>query len=118
MPNLSVSQQPEALNLNVRQYQEWALDFYYKDSTGADINLSGYTPILQFRTSALATNPSLNLTSGNGLIFNPTTSPQVRVNAEITCQPGKYEWDLRLDNTNGSIFLGRGIVIVDAEVSR
>ena len=119
MPNLSVSQTPEALNITVRQKQEWALDFYYKDAQGQDINLSGYTPILQFRTSALARTTALNLTEGNGLTFNPTTSPQVQVNAEITCDPGKYEWDLRcIPATGGSIFLSRGIVIVDAEVSR
>ena len=119
MPNLFVSQTPEALNLQVRQYQEWALDFYYKDPSGTDINLTGYTPLLQFRTSALAKTTVLSLTVGNGLTFNPTTSPQVRVNAIINCDPGKYEWDLRLiDNAQGSIFLGRGIVQVDAEVSR
>ena len=119
MPNLSVSQTPEALNITVRQKQEWALDFYYKDSAGQDIDLTGYTPLLQFRTSALARTTVLDLTVGNGLTFDPTTSPQVRVNAEITCEPGKYEWDLRcIPASGGSIFLSRGIVIVDAEVSR
>lgn len=118
MPALSISQQPDPLNLTLRQYQEWAITFTYQDSNGTAISLAGYTPILQFRTSALASTTVLSLTDGAGLIFNPTTAPQVQVSAEVTCGPGKYEWDLRLDNANGSIFLGRGIVIVDAEVSR
>ena len=118
MPALSISQQPDPLNLTLRQYQEWNITFSYQDSNGAVISLAGYTPMLQFRTSALASTSVLSLTDGNGIIFNPTTMPQIQVLAPINCQPGKYEWDLRCDNVNGSIFLGRGIVIVDAEVSR
>ena len=118
MPAQSISQTPDPLNLTLRQYQEWAITFTYQDSNGAPISLAGYTPILQFRTSALASTTVLSLTVGNGLTFNPTTAPQVQVSAAVNCAPGKYEWDLRCNNSNGSIFLGRGTVIVDAEVSR
>ena len=118
MPSQSISQTPDPLNLTLRQYQEWAITFTYQDSLSAPIDLSGYTPILQFRTTAMARTTVLSLTVGNGLTFNPTTAPQVQVSAEINCEPGKFEWDLRMDNPNGSIFLGRGTVIVDAEVSR
>jgi hypothetical protein len=119
MPSQAISQTPEPLNITVRQNQEWALDFYYKDSTGADINLSGYTPLLQLRTSALAKTAALSLSSGSGLTFNATTSPQVRVNTGMTVAPGKYEWDLKLTPSNGeAIYLSRGIIQVDAEVSR
>lgn len=119
MPALSVSQTPDPLNIQVRQNQEWALDFYYKDPSGNDIDLTGYVPLLQFRTSALAKTAALSLTDGDGLTFDPTTSPQVRVNAGIFCNPGKYEWDLKLTPTSGeAIYLSRGIVQVDAEVSR
>lgn len=118
MPAQSISQTPEPLNLTLRQYQEWAITFTYQDANGTTISLAGYTPILQFRTSALASTTVLSLTSGNGITFNPTTAPQVQVSTEVDCGPGKYEWDLRLNNANGSIFLGRGTVIVDAEVSR
>ena len=128
MTTLSLSQTPDPLNLQLRQLQEWAIGFSYcnQDANGnydlnLPINLSGYTPILQFRTSALAKVASQEFTVGNGaLTFNPTACPQVQVSAGINVAPGKYEWDLRLipaDNTE-SIFLGRGIVIVDAEVSR
>ena len=118
MPAQSISQTPDPLNLQLRQYQEWAITFSYEDANGTAISLAGYTPILQFRTSALAKTTVLSLTNGAGLTFNPTTTPQVQVSAEVNCDPGKYEWDLRMDNANGSIFLGRGTVIVDAEVSR
>lgn len=128
MTTLSLSQTPDALNLQLRQYQEWALAFSYcnQDADGnydlnLPIDLSGYTPILQFRTSAMARTAALTATVENGgLTFVPNTCPQVQVSIGIDVAPGKYEWDLRCvptDNTE-SIFLGRGTVQVDAEVSR
>jgi len=121
MPALSISQTPDPLNITVRQNQEWTINFNYcqnQDLT-QPISLVGYTPTLQFRTSALAKTTALSLTVGNGLVFNATTCPQVQVGTGITCAPGKYEWDLKLTPTSGeAIYLGRGIVQVDAEVSR
>jgi len=119
MPSQAISQTPDPVNITVRQNQEWAINFSYQDSNGNVISLAGYTPLLQFRTSALAKTTALSLTSGSGITFNATTLPQVQVNTGITCAPGKYEWDLKLTPSNGeAIFLGRGIVQVDAEVSR
>jgi hypothetical protein len=119
MPAQSISQTPDPLNITVRQNQEWAINFSYQDANGAAISLAGYTPILQFRTSALARTSELSLTVGNGITFNATTKPQVQVNTGITTPPGKYEWDLKCTPSNGeAIYLGRGIVQVDAEVSR
>ena len=119
MPSQAISQTPDPLNITVRQSQEWSITFSYTDSTGTLISLAGYTPILQFRTSALAKTTALSLTVGNGLTFNPTTLPQVQVDTTITCAPGKYEWDLKLTPTSGAaIFLGCGTVQVNAEVSR
>jgi hypothetical protein len=119
MPAQSLSQTPDPLNITVRQSQEWAINFSYQDANGAAISLTGYIPILQFRTSALARTAELSLTVGNGITFNPTTKPQVQINTGITTAPGKYEWDLKCTPANGeAIYLGRGIVQVDAEVSR
>jgi hypothetical protein len=119
MPSQAISQTPDPVNITVRQNQEWAINFSYQDSNGNVISLAGYTPLLQFRTSALAKTTALSLTTGSGITFNATTLPQVQVNTGITCAPGKYEWDLKLTPSNGeAIFLGRGIVQVDAEVSR
>ena len=128
MTTLSLSQTPEPLNLNLRQYQDWQIAFSYcnQDVNGnydlnSPINLAGYTPLLQFRTSAMAKTVALEFsTLNNGLVFQSNTCPQVQVNGGINCAPGKYEWDLRLipaDETE-SIFLSRGVVQVDAEVSR
>jgi hypothetical protein len=114
----SISQTPDPLNITVRQNQEWAINFTYQDSAGNPISLAGYTPLLQFRTSALAKTAALSLSVGNGITFNATTAPQVK-SIQASQQPRKYEWDLNLTPTNGeAIFLGRGIVQVDAEVSR
>ena len=120
MPAQSLSQTPDPLNLTLRQNQEWSITFSYTDPSNNPINLTGYTPLLQFRTSALAKTTALSLSVGSGLTFNPTTTPQVQVDAQVAVAPGKYEWDLVLTNpsANGSIFLGRGVVQVDAEVSR
>lgn len=119
MPAQSISQTPDPLNITVRQNQEWAINFSYQDANGVVISLAGYTPILQFRTSALARTTALSLTVGDGITFNPTTLPQIQINTGITTAPGKYEWDLKCTPADGeAIYLGRGIVEVDAEVSR
>ena len=119
MPTQSVSQTPDPLNFEFRQSQEWNIGFSYTNADGSTINLTGYTPALQFRTSALAKTTALSLTVGNGITFNPNSLPQVQIDTTINCAPGKYEWDLKLTPASGaSIFLGRGTVQVDAEVSR
>jgi len=128
MTALSLVLEPDALNLKLRQYQEWAQGFAFclQDAQGnfdlnQPINLTGYTPLLQFRTSAMARVASLTGSVDNGaLTFNPTVCPQVQVSIGIDVAPGKYEWDLRLipNDATQSIFLGRGTVQVDAEVSR
>lgn len=128
MTALSLVLEPDALNLKLRQYQEWAQGFAFclTDANGnydldLPIDLTGYTPLLQFRTSAMARTAALTGTVANGaLTFNPTTTPQVQVSIGIDVAPGKYEWDLRLipNDATQSIFLGRGTVQVDAEVSR
>jgi len=118
MPSQAISQTPDPLNITVRQNQLWTIAFNYTDPSGNPINVTGYTPLLQFRTSALAKTTALSLAVGTGLTFNPTTLPQVQVSAKISVAPGKYEWDLVLQNSSGNIYLGRGVVEVDAEVSR
>lgn len=116
-----LSQTPNALNLELRQNQNWSVAFSYTDSTGTIISLDGYSPILQFRTSALAKTTSLALTTSNGITFSPDSLPQIHIDVQITCTPGKYQWDLALVPTSGNsgnIFLSQGTVTVDAEVSR
>jgi hypothetical protein len=119
MPSQSLSQTPDALNIELRQSQAWNIGFTYTDSTGTLINLTGYTPTLQLRTSALAKTAALSLTVGSGLTFQPNTAPQVLVGTVVNVNPGKYEWDLKLTATGqGAIFLGRGVIQIDAEVTR
>jgi hypothetical protein len=117
----AINQTVEPTNITLRQNQEWAISFSYclnQDPT-QPINLTGYTPLLQLRTSALAKTTALSLATGNGITFNPTTCPQVRVDTSMSVAPGKYEWDLKLTPSNGeAIYLGAGIIQVNAEVSR
>lgn len=127
MTTLSLSQTPDAVNLVLRQYQDWNLAFSYceQDANGnynlnLPINLTGYTPILQFRENAMSRVAVLELSVGDGLTFNANTCPQVQVAAGIDCPAGKYVWDLRCipATATESIFLGQGVVMVEAEVSR
>lgn len=129
MTTLSLSQTPDALNIVLRQYQQWNIGFSYceQDANGnydlnLPIDLTGFTPLIQFRTSALAKTIALEINEANGgITFVPNVCPQVTVGAGIDVAPGKYEWDLRMINNldpTESIFLGRGTVQVDAEVSR
>jgi hypothetical protein len=114
----SLSQTPDPLNLILRQNQNWTIGFTYTDADGNLINLTGYTPLLQFRTSALAKTTALSLTTSNGITFTPDSNPQVQIAAEINVAPGKYEWDLVLQGSTGNLYLGCGTVQVNAEVSR
>jgi hypothetical protein len=114
----SLSQTPDPLNLILRQNQNWSIGFNYTDSTGTLINLTGYTPILQFRTSALAKTTALSLAVGSGITFTPNAAPQVQISAQVAVAPGKYEWDLVLQGSTGNLYLGCGTVQVNAEVSR
>lgn len=127
MTTQSITQTPDPLNIKLRQNQEWAIAFSYcnNDVDGnpdlnSPISLDGYTPLLQLRTSALAKVASLTLTEGAGITFNPLTCPQVQVSAGMAVGPNKYEWDLRMipTDTTESIFLGAGVIQVEAEVSR
>ena len=116
----SISFPPAPLNLEFRQSQLWNLAFSYCQNADPTepINVAGYTPLIQFRTSALASSTVLSLTSGNGITFNPSTCPQVQVSTIINVVPGKYMWDCVLTAVTGNIVLGSGTVQVDAEVSR
>jgi len=121
----SINQTPEATNITLRQFQAWNIAFSYcqnQDPT-QPIDLTGYDPHLIIRTSALAKTVALEIYQGAGLTFNPTTCPQVQISVSVDIDPGKYEWDLRLfgNNESGgddSIYLGKGIMIIEAAVSR
>jgi hypothetical protein len=119
----AINQTVEPTNITLRQNQIWDITFSLciNQDPSQPIPVTGYVPLLQLRTSALAKTSVLSLTNGNGLTFNPTTCPQVQVSAKMAVNPGKYEWDLVLyyPNTDfGNIFLGAGIIQVNAEVSR
>ena len=114
----SLSQTPDPLNLILTQNQLWAIGFAYTNPDGSLINVTGYTPLLQLRTSALAKTTALALSVGNGITFQPNTSPQVQVSTNLNVAPGKYQWDCVLQSSNGNIVLGSGVVEVEAAVSR
>jgi hypothetical protein len=114
----SLSQTPDPLNLVLRQNQAWNIGFSYTNPDGSTVNVTGYTPLLQFRTSALAKTTVLALTTGSGITFQANAQPQVQVATIVNVAPGKYEWDCVLQSSSGNIVLGAGYVQVNAEVSR
>ena len=99
MPSQAINQQPEAVNITLRQNQEWNISFQYTNADGSLFDLTGYTPELQFRTSALAKTTVLDLTVGNGITFTGSSLPQVQISADVNFVPGKYVWDLKLTQT-------------------
>jgi len=111
---------PAATPLSFRQNQAWNQGYSYCQNADPTqpINVTGYTPILQFRTAALASTTVLSLSVGQGITFNPTTCPQVQISTVINVVPGDYVYDCVLQGSSGNIVLGWGTVHIDAEVSR
>lgn len=95
----------------------------WKDSTGAPVNLSGYTARMQVRQSVASTDVLLEMSTTNGkisiapstgtitLIFSATTT------AAITWKRGKY--DLELTSSDGTVTrLIEGQISVSQEITR
>jgi hypothetical protein len=116
---------PDPVNLTLRQNQRWTVNFAYLNPDGSTIDLTGYNPLLTFRTTAQSRQEVLAMgtSADSGITFNPTTNPQVMIDGVIACDPGRYEYDLALYETfNGNpsvaLFLAVGTVTVEGAVTR
>lgn len=95
----------------------------WKDSTGAPVNLAGYTAKMQIRQSAAAEEVLLELSTTNGMIsITPATGTitlifSAATTAAIAWRRGKY--DLELTSAGGTVTrLIEGEISVSREITR
>ena len=97
--------------------------FQWRDSTGAPVNLAGYTARMQVRKTLLAPTPDLDLTTENGGITLGGADGTIMlyasdaVTAAVTSASGVYDIEL----VSGGGFVTRlleGQVVFTPEVTR
>lgn len=95
----------------------------WKDSTGAAVNLAGYTAKMQIRQSVASTDVLLEMSTTNGKIqLTPSTGTVTLIfsaatTAAITWKRGKY--DLELTSSDGTVTrLIEGQITVSQEITR
>lgn len=111
----------DSYNFTLDQGSDWYLNITYKDSTGAPINLTGYTAAMQIRETASSTTSVLTLSSGSGITITPLTGVlDLHATATQTAAiaAGKYQYDLELNNSGVITRIIQGVVTINAEVTR
>ena len=112
----------EQYNFIIDQGADWYLNIVYKDSTGAAINLTGYTAAMQFRQTASSTTAALSLTTGSGItITGATGNLSIVASAAQTggMEAAKYDYDLEITSSTGVVTrLIQGVATVNAQVTR
>lgn len=110
-------------NITIEQGATFRLDLLWKDSTGAPVNLSGYSARMQVRQKITDTAKLLDLSTGNGAITLGGAAGTISVVAaatatdDITAKQGVY--DLELESGSGVVTrLVQGCVTISPEVTR
>lgn len=110
----------EIYNYSIDQGADWFLTIQYKDSTGAAINLTGYTAAMQFRLIASDTT-SLNLTSSSGItITGATGTLAIRITAAQSAVliAAQYSYELEITSSGGVVTrLIQGLATVDGQLN-
>jgi len=108
-------------NTEIEQGADWFVNFQWKDSTGAPINVTGYTAALQIRTSPLAKTTVLSLTNGSGITITAATGLfAIHATAAQTTAitNGTYSYDMEINNGGIITRLVEGIIRVSPQVTR
>lgn len=110
-------------NITIEQGSTFTLNLTWKDSSGAAINITGYTARMQVRKSVDAASTTLSLTSGAGDITlggaAGTISITVSAASTASIASGNYVYDLELVSGAGVVTrLLQGAVTVSPEVTR
>lgn len=110
-------------DLEFLQGETYTKQFIWKDSAGANVNLTGYTARMQVRQSKSSDTVLLELTTENGRITLGGAAGTIDLNltatttAAITWRRGLY--DIELVASNGVVTrLLEGEVTVSKEVTR
>ena len=113
-------------NLTAHRGDTWVLDFLYKDSAGAAIDLTGYKARLQVRTDYRQT-PLLSLSSYvlSGYLQALTITGalgKIALNvpaSNMEIPSGEYQYDIEVESASGVITtLARGSLTVTDDVTR
>jgi len=112
----------EQYSFVIDQGANWNLNLTYKDSTGAAINLTGYTAAMQFRLTSSTVTSALSLSSGSGIsITGATGTIAITATAAQTgsMSADKYDYDLEITSASGVVTrLIQGVATVNAQVTR
>jgi len=113
-------------NLTIEQGETYTLVVTWRDSTGALVNLTGYTGAMMLRTAYDAVSPTLSLTSpSSGIVLGGALgTATVTMTAAQTAALvggltfGTYVYDLEV--TTGAIVtkLIRGLAVVQPEATK
>lgn len=96
------------------------LPLQWNDSTGAGVNLSGYTAKMQVRASQDASTSLLELSTANGrIVLTNTGSITLLVDAVTTgaLAIGQYVYDLEMTSGTNIYRLLQGFFVVDGQVT-
>lgn len=109
-------------NATIDQGATWSVVITYKDSTGAAINLTGYTAAMQIRQQYNSTDADLTLTSpSNGIVITPLTgvvTVTITAAQTFTLAEGYYVYDIELTSGTYKDRLIQGQLTVAPEVTR
>jgi hypothetical protein len=110
-------------DLEIKQGATLSLTATWNDSTGAAINLTGYTARMQVRSAYDATSTILSLTSSSGITLGGAAGTiAITVSATVTAAltaPWAGVWDLELVSGGGVVTrLLEGAATVSPEVTR
>jgi len=111
----------EIYNYSIDQGADWFLTIQYKDSTGAAINLTGYTAAMQFRLSA-SNVTSLNLTSpSSGITITGSTGTlaiHITAAQSAVLLAATYSYELEITSAGGVVTrLIQGLATVDGQLT-
>jgi hypothetical protein len=109
-------------NATIDQGATWSVVVTYKDSTGAAINLTGYTAAMQVRQQYSSADADLTLTSPSGgiVITGATGVVTITMTATQTAalEEGYYVYDVELTSGSYKDRLIQGQLTVAPEVTR
>ena len=110
-------------NILVDQGSTYTLAVTYKDSTGAAINLTGYTAAMQLRLDYDSATAALSLSSpSNGIVITGASGlVSITMSATQTAalSADTFLYDLEITSpTSVKTRLIQGVVVVSAEVTK
>ena len=109
-------------NATIDQGATWSVTVTYTDSTGAPINLTGYTAAMQVRQQYSSTDADLTLTSPSGgiVITGATGVIVITMTATQTAslEEGFYVYDVELTSGSFKDRMMQGQLTVAPEVTR